>query len=119
VASVKRPHPVLLPSLPPRGTAPAVAVSSVLLGLTHLVNLVLGAPLSGVVLQVLFAGMGAAGRGSAKSSTKALTCVNAAGDRARRSGAEDDGVELLVSLADLPEGDRPGRVGRRRRAARC
>ncbi len=63
---------VLLPLLLPRGTAFAVAVSSALFGLTHLVNLVLGAPLPGVLLQVVFAGMGAAGFAALRLRTGSL-----------------------------------------------
>ena len=63
---------VLLPLLLPRGVGFAVTVSSALFGLTHLANLVLGAPLPGVLLQVLFAGMGAAGFAALRLRTGSL-----------------------------------------------
>lgn len=50
---------VLLQLLLPWGTRGAVAVSSALFGLTHTVNLLLGAPPAGVALQVLFSSLGA------------------------------------------------------------
>jgi membrane protease YdiL (CAAX protease family) len=52
---------VLLHLLAPRGVAAAVTLSSLLFGLTHAVNLLMGAPAAGVALQVFFAGAGAAG----------------------------------------------------------
>ena len=54
------------------GVGPAVVVSSVLFGLTHLVNLALGAALPGVLLQVLFAGLGAAGLAALRMRTGSL-----------------------------------------------
>jgi membrane protease YdiL (CAAX protease family) len=63
---------VLLHLLAPRGTAVAVAVSSLLFGLTHTVNLMLGAPPAGVLLQVLFAGTGAAGFAALRIRTGSL-----------------------------------------------
>ncbi len=56
---------VLLTLLLPRGTGTAVAVSSVLFGLTHLVNLIAGAPVHGVLLQIFFTGAGAGAAGFA------------------------------------------------------
>ena len=63
---------VLLHLLTPRGTAVAVGVSSLLFGLTHTVNLLLGAPPAGVLLQVLFAGTGAAGFAALRIRTGSL-----------------------------------------------
>ena len=63
---------VLLPLLLPRGTAYAVTVTSALFGATHLVNLALGAPLHGVILQMLFSGMGAAGFAALRLRTGSL-----------------------------------------------
>jgi membrane protease YdiL (CAAX protease family) len=63
---------VLLHLLAPRGTAAAVALSSLLFGLTHTVNLLLGAPPAGVALQILFAGTGAAGLAALRIRTGSL-----------------------------------------------
>jgi membrane protease YdiL (CAAX protease family) len=63
---------VLLHLLLPRGIGVAVAVSSLLFGLTHTVNLLLGAPPGGVLLQVLFAGTGAAGFAALRIRTGSL-----------------------------------------------
>jgi membrane protease YdiL (CAAX protease family) len=54
------------------GVAAAVVISSALFGLTHLVNLALGAPLPGVLLQVLFAGLGSAGFAALRLRTGSL-----------------------------------------------
>ena len=63
---------VLLHLLAPRGTAAAVTLSSLLFGLTHTVNLLLGAPPAGVALQVFFAGTGAAGLAALRIRTGSL-----------------------------------------------
>jgi membrane protease YdiL (CAAX protease family) len=63
---------VLLHLLAPRGVAAAVALSSLLFGLTHTVNLLLGAPPAGVALQVFFAGTGAVGLAALRIRTGSL-----------------------------------------------
>jgi membrane protease YdiL (CAAX protease family) len=63
---------VLLHLLLPRGAGVAVALSSLLFGLTHTVNLLLGAPPAGVLLQVFFAGTGAAGFAAIRIRTGSL-----------------------------------------------
>jgi membrane protease YdiL (CAAX protease family) len=63
---------VLLHLLAPRGIATAVTLSSLLFGLTHTVNLLLGAPPAGVALQVFFTGTGAAGLAALRVQTGSL-----------------------------------------------
>jgi hypothetical protein len=63
---------VLLQLLAPRGVAAAVTLSSLLFGLTHTVNLLMGAPAAGVALQVIFAGAGAAGFAALRIRTGSL-----------------------------------------------
>ena len=63
---------VLLELLSSRGTGYAVTATSALFGATHLVNLALGAALPGVILQVLFSGMGAAGFAALRLRTASL-----------------------------------------------
>lgn len=55
-----------------RGVGASVVISSALFGLTHLVNLALGAALPGVLLQVLFAGLGGAGFAALRLRTGSL-----------------------------------------------
>lgn len=54
------------------GLVAAVVISSALFGLTHLVNVALGAPLPGVLLQVLFSGLGGAGFAAMRIHTGSL-----------------------------------------------
>ena len=63
---------VVLSALLPLGIGRAVAISSAMFGLTHVVNLALGAALPGVVLQVLFSAMGGAGYAALRIRTGSL-----------------------------------------------
>ena len=56
----------------PRGTATAVTLSSLLVGLAHTVDLLLGAPQAGVALQVFFTGAEAAGLAALRVQTGSL-----------------------------------------------
>jgi membrane protease YdiL (CAAX protease family) len=63
---------VLLNALLPRGAWPAVAISSMLFGLMHASNALLGAPWQTVLLQIVFAGMAGTGYAAMRLRTGSL-----------------------------------------------
>lgn len=88
---------VLLKALEPRGVMYAVLVSSALFGLMHLGNLALGAPWQGVLLQVLFSGMGGVGFAAIRIRTNSLWPVivlHASYDLAFRVGNMEPGTMM-------------------------
>jgi membrane protease YdiL (CAAX protease family) len=112
---------VLLHLLAPRGVAAAVALSSLLFGLTHTVNLLLGAPPAGVALQVFFAGTGAVGLAALRICTGSLwpgIALHAAYDLAsasrrsiRRPGTAGSTTRSTASAGSSSPSSSCGRAG--------